>query len=344
MKEGWFEGVDGTKLYYRTMGEGIPLILNDGIGCDGYAWKYFIDYFKDNFQIVHWQYKGHGRSDMPLTLDRVSIPDLARDLAKLCDLLELPPAVVLGHSMGVQVAFEFWHLFPEKTLGLIPVCGSYGNPLDTFHDNPIMKTVFPTMKKLLSARLDLTQPLWGVLADSELAYQIATRFEVNGRLVKREDFRPYFGHIAKVDVGLFTEMLAQAQDHDAKPYLTDINVPTLIVGGEKDTFTPMWLSREMKLLIAESELLSVPEGSHTAPIEMPELINLRVEKFLRDKVEPLVKAKKKAPAKKKAATGKKTVKSAGKKAIKTAAKKTKPAPKPRKKKAAEASAEWKTGE
>ena len=67
------------------------------------------------------------------------------------------------------------------------------------------------------------------------------RFEVNGRMIRREDFKPYFEDISKVDAGLFVGMLGLAQEHDAKPYLQEIDVPTLIIGGEKDTFTPMWL-------------------------------------------------------------------------------------------------------
>ena len=287
MLEDWFTGADGTKLYYRTTGNesGIPILLNDGIGCSGYVWKYLIPNFEDRYRIVHWNYKGHGKSDSPVSHDELGIPDLCRDLAELCRKLELPPAVVVGHSMGVQVTFEFWHMFPERVCALIPICGSYGNPLSTFHDNSLLKTAFPYLKRVVQYRPNVSSLLWEVITNSELAYQVATRFEVNGRMIRREDFKPYFEDISKVDAGLFVGMLGLAQEHDAKPYLQEIDVPTLIIGGEKDTFTPMWLSRNMKRLIPDAELLFVPEGSHTAPIEQPELINLRIEKFLRERVD-----------------------------------------------------------
>ncbi|RJO69735.1 MAG: alpha/beta hydrolase [Myxococcales bacterium] len=308
MQEGYFHGVDGTRLFFRRVGEGVPLVLCDGIGCDGYVWRYFIPYFADRFQIVHWHYKGHGQSDRPADFDHIATADVAADLGQLFAHLNLPPGVLVGHSMGVQVILEFAHLFPERTRGLIPICGSYGRPLDTFHDNSILKTVFPFLKKFMLSQPELSQRAWELVTKSELAYQVAVHFEVNGDFINREDFKPYFDHIGGIDAGLFVSMLAAAQEHDAKPNLAAIACPTLVVGGEKDTFTPLWLSREMQKLIPDADLLVVPNGSHTSPIEMPELVNLRIEKFLNERIleagqtpaaDLKVKSKtKKSPAKK----------------------------------------------
>jgi pimeloyl-ACP methyl ester carboxylesterase len=75
-------------------------------------------------------------------------------------------------------------------------------------------------------------------------------------------------------------MLKNASEHTAYDHLPLVKVPTLIVAGTEDTFTPYWLSEEMHARIAGSELLTVPGGTHVAPIEHPELIALRLEKFL----------------------------------------------------------------
>jgi len=117
-------------------------------------------------------------------------------------------------------------------------------------------------------------------AGGELAYQIATHLEVNGKLVHREDFTPYFKHLSGMDPRLFLGMLKHASEHTAYDHLPQVKVPTLIVAGTADTFTPYWLSEEMHDRIAGSELLTVPGGTHVSPIEHPELIALRLEKFL----------------------------------------------------------------
>jgi pimeloyl-ACP methyl ester carboxylesterase len=104
--------------------------------------------------------------------------------------------------------------------------------------------------------------------------------EVNAKMVKRDDFSPYFAHLSGMDPQLFLGMLRHASEHTAWDHLPQVDVPTLIVAGTDDTFTPYWLSEEMHDRIRGSELLTVPGGTHVAPIEQPELIALRLEKFL----------------------------------------------------------------
>src|SRR5205814_1270134 len=77
-------------------------------------------------------------------------------------------------------------------------------------------------------------------------------------------------------------MLRNASEHTAYDHLPQVDVPTLIVAGTDDTFTPYWLSDEMHARIRGSELLTVPAVTHVAPIEHPELSTLRLEKCLAD--------------------------------------------------------------
>src|SRR5262249_47306605 len=98
------------------------------------------------------------------------------------------------------------------------------------------------------------------------------------------DFFPYLEHIARVDVRLFLEMLAAAGRHSARELLDQIDVPTLIVSGERDGFTPAHLSEEMHRLIRSSELFVVTAGSHTAPIEPPAEVTERIAGFLRQRI------------------------------------------------------------
>ena len=59
----------------------------------------------------------------------------------------------------------------------------------------------------------------------------------------------------------------------------------LVVAGEKDTWTPFSLSTSMHEAIPGSELLVLPAGTHTGPLEHPELVALRLEKFLAERVD-----------------------------------------------------------
>jgi pimeloyl-ACP methyl ester carboxylesterase len=98
--------------------------------------------------------------------------------------------------------------------------------------------------------------------------------------VRREDLLPYLQHMTHVDFPLFLKMLRAAGAHSAEDYLKEIDVPVLIIAGEKDTFTPGSLSTYMAEQIPGSELLVVPAGTHVAPIEQPELVGARIKAFI----------------------------------------------------------------
>ena len=107
--------------------------------------------------------------------------------------------------------------------------------------------------------------------------------ELNGRLVRREDFQPYLEHMAQLDIDLFARTLKAASEHSADLYLEQIQKPTLVFAAEKDGFTPPSVSETMAERIPNAELCMVPGASHSAPIEVPELFSLRVEKFFIEK-------------------------------------------------------------
>jgi len=282
-QSGFVDGPDGTRIHYSAVGNassGRPtLVCCDGIGCDGFVWKYLVRDFAATHRIIRWHYRGHGRSGIPEDRSRVGFDDISGDLHAVLQATGTKQAILLGHSMGVQVVLEHHRRRPQDVLGLVLICGSHGLPLDTFHDSKALKLMLPSMIAAADRYPSALNLIWRFASGGELAYQIATHLEVNGKLVRREDFLPYFRHLSAMDPRLFLGMLDNASKHTAFDHLPAVDVPTLIVAGTKDTFTPFRLSEEMHKRIPGSELLSVPGGTHVAPIEQPELIALRLEKF-----------------------------------------------------------------
>jgi pimeloyl-ACP methyl ester carboxylesterase len=250
-----------------------PVVFTDGIGCDGYVWKYLEPELVRERAVVHWHIRGHGRTPPPRDPDRVTIVDCAEDLVSVLDTVGVDRAVLAGHSMGVQVCLETWRRAPDRVAGLALLCGSYGNPLRTFKGSRTLEEVLPLARLGVHLVPRMVTAFWRSVLPTDFAYQLATKLEVNGALIRREDFFPYLEHIASVDVRLFVDMLAAAGRHTAREILGDIDVPTLIVAGERDSFTPLSLSEEMHRLIPGSELLVVKDGSHTTPIERPLEVN-----------------------------------------------------------------------
>jgi pimeloyl-ACP methyl ester carboxylesterase len=281
---------DGTSLYFQLWGEGEPpIVLCDGLGCDGFAWKYLLSDLRRSHQVLRWHYRGHGRSGVPSDPGRIGMLYNCEDLAHLMDAAGISAAVIFGHSMGVQVALEFHRRHPERVLALVLICGSYGNPLDTIHDAPMLKSTFPILRGLVERFPALASRLIRVVLKTEVAMKLVISMELNRQMLHRVDIVPYFDHLAQMDPRVFVRTLDSLAEHSAWDHLSRVDVPTLIISGEKDRFTPSWLSHRMAESVPGAQFMIVPQGSHTAPLEQPELIWRKVERFLREQSTPASK-------------------------------------------------------
>jgi len=83
---------------------------------------------------------------------------------------------------------------------------------------------------------------------------------------------------------VFIEMANDMGKHTAEDILGAIKIPVLVMGGERDIYTPIHRSHRLHALVPGSELLIIPGGSHAGLVEQPELINLRLEKFIKERV------------------------------------------------------------
>ncbi len=278
-------GPDGTRLFWERLGDGPPVMLCDGIACDGFIWKYLRPPLSAAHRVLHWNYRGHGRSGAPVDLHRVGIADHARDLFAVLDAAGVERATLVGHSMGTQVCLEAWRQRPDRVAGLVLMCGSYGRITRTFHGTDLLVHSLPKVIELIDRYPALVRTLWSV-GPAELFVWVARMAgEVDTLRLRSEDLVPYFEHIATLDPAMFFRMLLEAGRHSAEDALPAVRAPTLVVAAERDTFTPVRYAEQMARQIPDAELLMVPGGSHTAPIEQPTLINQRVLDFLERRVD-----------------------------------------------------------
>lgn len=285
-REGFVEAGDGTRIFYRIAGEGPAVVLCDGILCEGFVWKYLRPYLVHSCRVVHWNYRGHGRSGRPRDATRIGIRDHAEDLWHVLDAVGISRAVLVGHSMGTQVCLEAYRAAPARVAGLVLVCGSYGLITRTFHGTDALAKLLPTILRFHERHPRAARGLLA-LTPKGLALSIAKLSrEVDPIRTRTEDMLPYFEHLKGMDPSTFLAMLDAAGRHSAEDLLHSIHVPTLVIAAERDSFTPPRLAAQMAAAIPGADFLLVREGSHSAPIEQPDLINLRIEKFLAERAYP----------------------------------------------------------
>jgi len=278
---------DGSPLFYESWGDRgalTPLLLCDGIGCDGYVWRYLREDLGSRF-CLHPHYRGHGRTSPPRDPLRVTMEDLADDIACVLDDALVDRAVLVGHSMGVQVVLETYRRHRSRVAGLVLVCGAPSHPLRTFRGSDLLDEVLPTLQKWIHRAPGVINWVTRVALPTRLAYEIASRLEIRRELVEPADFMPYLEGVARIDARLFVAMLSAAGQHSADDLLPSIEVPCLVIAGSRDGFTPAERSRAMAAAIPGAELLEIPNASHTAPIERPRLIDETIRDFMARRID-----------------------------------------------------------
>lgn len=288
---GHFRSFDGTRIYYEVRGEGFPIVLNYGIGCLINHWRPQIKYFSKDYKVITYDYRAHHRSDIPENHEHLSIDALAQDLKGLLDHLEIHEASLWGHSFGAQMLVRFYDLYPQLTHNLVFVNGFVQNPLAGMFGSDMTESAFRLLKNGYKTLPETISFLWKMGINNPIAIQLsalAGGFNLN--LTSLKDVEIYARGIASMDLNAFITLFESMLKYDGKPVLERIDCPTMIIGGKQDSVTPQEHQEDMHRRIKGSDFFMVPYGSHCTQLDMPELVNLKIERFLRslsDKTRPL---------------------------------------------------------
>jgi pimeloyl-ACP methyl ester carboxylesterase len=290
-KESFASAIDGTRIYVRQQTLRNPLaerssergaltaLLCDGLVCDGFIYKHLWQQLAEQMPVAHFHLRAHGRSEAPRDPERIDVTAHATDLNTVRDHIGDPPVVLIGHSLGTQVALEAYRLRPDRVRAMVLLCGSFGRITHTFRNSDLLASVLPGLIAFATKHPKLARGVWGRFPIKTAVRVAQLTGEIDPR-VNPEDIEPYFRHVADFDFGLFVRMLTLAGEHSAQDLLPQVSVPVLVVGGEVDTFTPKALSEAMAEALPHGELFILPGGTHVAPLEQPEILRERLRTFL----------------------------------------------------------------
>jgi pimeloyl-ACP methyl ester carboxylesterase len=115
---------NGHKVHYQIAGSGsTTIVFVHGWSCDTEFWKYQIPAFKDDYRVILIDLPGHGKSDAP-EMD-YTMEAFADSIKTVLDHSSTENAVVVGHSMGFAVAWQFAFKYPANAAGLCSVDGAF---------------------------------------------------------------------------------------------------------------------------------------------------------------------------------------------------------------------------
>jgi pimeloyl-ACP methyl ester carboxylesterase len=118
-----YQELQGIRLFYERQGHGNPpLVFVHGIACSHDDWQPQVDFFCTRQSVITCDLPGHGASEGDP--ERCAIETFGADISALLSALDLPPAILIGHSMGCRVVLQAYLDAPQQVAGLILVEGS----------------------------------------------------------------------------------------------------------------------------------------------------------------------------------------------------------------------------
>ena len=223
------------------------LLFLPGLMCDRAAWAPQVEAFAPRFECVVPHYG---------TLD--SLPAMAAQV-----LREAPPGplAVAGHSMGGRIAFEMWAQAPQRIERLALLDTSY-HPLAPGAEGERERSgryALLDIAKRHGLRAMAREWAKGMVHPSRLGAPV---FEAVLDMFERGTVEAFAAQIEA--------LLAR---RDATALLATIDVPTLLLCGREDAWSPPSRHEFMQRRIAGSRLAVIEQCGHMSTMEQPAAVN-----------------------------------------------------------------------
>jgi pimeloyl-ACP methyl ester carboxylesterase len=241
------EAADGTRLFYKDIGSGPPVVLVHSWSFSSSMWEYQIqDLLAAGHRCVAMDRRGHGRSDM--SARGYDLDTLAGDLAALVEHLDLRGVTLVGHSMGTC---EMTRHLAVHGCGRVARAVYLGAMTPYFVGAAGVGAVDRTVAALCADR-----PKW--FRDGADDYFAFPRSGVSRALVD-DGVTTILATPLEAQVSCLREFTAT----DLTPDLAAIRVPTLVIHGDADLSAPIDITgRPTAALLPDSRFELYPDAPH----------------------------------------------------------------------------------
>lgn len=259
--------INGITIYYRSYGDGDPLLLIQGLGGNSDWWgDKFLEPLAEHSRVVAFDNRGAGRSGKPP--GPYSIVEMAADAAELINHLGWDSTNVVGLSMGGMIAQELALDYPEKVRKLVLMCTTSGGREQVLADPEIYSLLnVPRQgisdEQIARLSLNLLFPIEFINDNPDLMDQL-----VHDMCIAPTPPEPFLAQVRAVSRWSVYDRIGELKN------------PTLIISAEKDIMIPAQNSRILHDLIPGSRLIEVSGAGHDLPSMYPEKISSEIIDFL----------------------------------------------------------------
>jgi pimeloyl-ACP methyl ester carboxylesterase len=266
--------VEGVKLHYMTAGHGAPLILLHGYAETSRMWTPIIPLLAERFTVIAPDLPGIGDSAIPA--DGLDMKTAAIRIHALARSLGVQKAEVVGHDIGLMVAYAYAAQFPAEVEKLVvmdaflPGVGGW----ETIYNNPgfwHFRFNGPTPEALVQGRERIYfEHFWNDFA-ADKTHSIPE--------ADRKAYTAAYSRPGRMRAGwAYFVSFQQAAKDFAQLSQTKLTMPVLVIGGEKALGEP--LAQQMKLVASNVTVVVLKDTGHWVLEERPKETTEALQKFL----------------------------------------------------------------
>lgn len=255
--------IKGTAIGYDDLGKGETVVLVHGHPFNRSMWLAQTKYLGTTHRVITPDLRGYGESSV--TMGKVGLENHATDIRDLLDYLSVNQVILGGLSMGGQIVMEFYWQFPERVRALMLA--------DTFAQ---LDTLERKEDRIKTADRLVHEGM------SDYAIEVLPKMITPGNIKSQPSVAAYVLNMMQntPSEGAAASLRGRAERRDYVPLLPKISVPTLIVVGKDDEFTPVSDAELMHSLIPNSKLEVIDGAGHMPNLERESEFNTMLTHWL----------------------------------------------------------------
>jgi 3-oxoadipate enol-lactonase len=235
--------------------------LINSLGTDLRIWDPISSRLSSRYHVIRYDKRGHGLSDCPEGPYRLS--DFADDLDLLRQHLQIVSMVLVGISIGGQIAMEYALRYPQSVSALI-LCNTAARV---------------GSEELWSDRIDFVRRVGMAGAAAEI---IPIWFTDSYHSDFPAQHRGYLNMLARTPTEGYAASCAALRDGDLTERVGNIQAKSLVLAGREDKATPPEQGRALAEALPNARFEMVEGAGHLSCIEQPDLLAQKIEVFLEE--------------------------------------------------------------
>ena len=256
--------IGGVDVAYDDTGSGEPFVLVHGHPFDRSMWRPQVEHLGlAGWRVVAPDLRGYGKT--PAVPGTTAWEDFARDVVGLLDHLEIERFFLGGLSMGGQIVMEVHRLVAHRIRGLL-----LADTSPEAESGQGRRARHATADRLLREGM-------GAYADEVLPLMVGPHTRLTRPAVTQHVLRMMRG---TSPAGAAAALRARAERPDYLQMLERVAVPTLVVVGRDDEYTPVSTAQLMAERLPHSTLAIVEGTGHLPNLERPTEFNAILDAFL----------------------------------------------------------------